>query len=472
MKKSSKFMSFFALLCFFTSLPLIFESKVAKAASTTYYVSSTSGNDSNNGSVNTPWKTIQKAVNTVKAGDTVIVRGGTYKEKVSMKTSGTANAYITFKNYDGETPIIDGTGQTTSNDDSKNSLIYIQDKNYIKIIGFDISNFVTTTESVPAGIRITGSSKNIEIKNCKVHGIKTTYSGSNKNRNAHAIAAYGTNGTSSLDGLIIDNCEVYDCQLGQSESVVLNGNVTNFKVTNNKVHDNDNIGIDFIGYEGTASQNDYARNGICSGNQVWNISSKTNKTYPDTCAGAIYVDGGSSITIERNKIWSSDIGIETASEHKDKATDNILVRNNLIYNCGVYGISIGGSGETNGKATNIKIFNNTAYNNDVNMNIQNYCQYNSNVIKNNIFYKGSSIYEGDKTNLNISNNITTDPKFVNPGVDFNLQTVSSAINSGLNDSNIGMADLYGNPRVNGSAPDCGCYESKNNSKLSLYLKII
>ena len=36
--------------------------------------------------------------------------------------------------------------------------------------------------------------------------------------------------------------------------MTLNGNVTDFKITNNLVHDNDNIGIDFIGYEGTRSR--------------------------------------------------------------------------------------------------------------------------------------------------------------------------------------------------------------------------
>jgi len=35
-----------------------------------------------------------------------------------------------------------------------------------------------------------------------------------------------------------------------SESMVLNGNVEHFVVSHNKVHDNDNIGIDFIGFEG------------------------------------------------------------------------------------------------------------------------------------------------------------------------------------------------------------------------------
>src|SRR5579872_2736929 len=46
---------------------------------TTYSVS-TSGNDNNAGTLNAPWRTIQKAANTVKAGDTVQVRAGTYNE--------------------------------------------------------------------------------------------------------------------------------------------------------------------------------------------------------------------------------------------------------------------------------------------------------------------------------------------------------------------------------------------------------
>ncbi|MFT8342204.1 choice-of-anchor Q domain-containing protein [Clostridium beijerinckii] len=459
MKKYLKKIKFLAILCMFTSAIFFMHNNIAKADSGTYYVSSTNGNDNNNGSIDSPWKTIQKAANTVKAGDTVVVRGGTYKEKLTMKTSGTANAYITFKNYEGETPIIDGSGQSASSDDLANALVLINDKSYIKVIGFNVTNYVVTNEYVPSGIRVTGASKNVEIRNCKVYGIKTTYSGSNEDRNAHAIAIHGTNGNSSLDGLIIDNCEVYGCVLGQSESVVLNGNVTNFEVTNNKIHDNDNIGIDFIGYEGTASSNDYVRNGKCSGNQVWNISSTKNKTYTDACADGIYVDGGASIIIEDNKVSTSDIGIETASEHKDKATDNVIVRNNLVYNCGVYGISMGGSGDTNGKATNIKIYNNTAYNNDVNMNIQKNCQYNSNVIKNNIFYKGTTV-AGTKTNIAISNNVISDPKFVNTGVDFHLQAGSIAINAGLNGSDIGSVDLDGNSRIQGNTVDCGCYEKQ------------
>lgn len=106
----------------------------------------------------------------------------------------------------------------------------------------------------------------------------------------------------------------YNCKLGQSEALVLNGNVDGFKVTNNTVHDNDNIGIDFIGYEGTAPANDNARNGICTGNRVYNISSKNNPHMLEMSAGGIYVDGGFNILIDSNIVKNADIGIEVATE--------------------------------------------------------------------------------------------------------------------------------------------------------------
>ncbi|WP_315074678.1 choice-of-anchor Q domain-containing protein, partial [uncultured Clostridium sp.] len=87
------------------------------------------------------------------------------------------------------------------------------------------------------------------------------------------------------------------------------------------------------------------------------------------------------------------------------------------------------------------------------------CQYNSNVIKNNIFYKGTA-FQGNEANMVISNNITSDPKFVNPGVDFHLQASSSAINAGLNESDIGLVDLDGQTRIQGNTVDCGCYEKQ------------
>ena len=40
--------------------------------------------------LSSPWCTIQKAANTAVAGDTVYVRGGTYREVVTPANSGTA----------------------------------------------------------------------------------------------------------------------------------------------------------------------------------------------------------------------------------------------------------------------------------------------------------------------------------------------------------------------------------------------
>ena len=55
-------------------------------AASSYYVA-TNGNDANPGTLSQPWRTIQKAANTVSAGDTVYIREGTYNEYVTMKTS-------------------------------------------------------------------------------------------------------------------------------------------------------------------------------------------------------------------------------------------------------------------------------------------------------------------------------------------------------------------------------------------------
>jgi parallel beta-helix repeat protein len=80
----------------------------------TYYVATT-GNDSNAGTTLTaPLKTISKAVSKVVAGDTVYVRGGTYREFVKIPgTGGTASAPIKILNYSGETPVIKGSQVVT-----------------------------------------------------------------------------------------------------------------------------------------------------------------------------------------------------------------------------------------------------------------------------------------------------------------------------------------------------------------------
>src|SRR5947209_2610425 len=111
----------------------------------TYYVS-TSGNDNNAGTLAAPWRTIQKAANTVQAGDTVKVRAGTYNEVVTMKTSGNSTqGYITFANYPGEAPIVDGTGLAVGASGQTGLLSLDGTFNYIVIKGFEIRNYSSSS---------------------------------------------------------------------------------------------------------------------------------------------------------------------------------------------------------------------------------------------------------------------------------------------------------------------------------------
>jgi len=88
---------------------VFFSSITSSWAATTYYVSN-SGNDANNGTtLDTPFKTIQKAMNVVAGGDTVLVRGGTYREEITANRGGSANNYVTVSGYQDEVPVIKGS---------------------------------------------------------------------------------------------------------------------------------------------------------------------------------------------------------------------------------------------------------------------------------------------------------------------------------------------------------------------------
>src|SRR3954454_1673410 len=87
----------------------------------TYYVSTTGG-DANPGTLAAPFKTIQRAANAASAGDTVIVRAGTYRETVRVPRSGTAAAPITFQPYPNERVTISGADMITGWAKYKNSI--------------------------------------------------------------------------------------------------------------------------------------------------------------------------------------------------------------------------------------------------------------------------------------------------------------------------------------------------------------
>ncbi|MCA1594114.1 MAG: DUF1565 domain-containing protein [Acidobacteria bacterium] len=71
---------------------------------------SRSGSDTNNGSSNAPWRTIQHALDRVRPGETIYVRGGVYHEQLTFKRSGTPDAAITLAGFPGESVTLDGAG--------------------------------------------------------------------------------------------------------------------------------------------------------------------------------------------------------------------------------------------------------------------------------------------------------------------------------------------------------------------------
>ncbi|MBI3411107.1 MAG: hypothetical protein HY040_22460 [Planctomycetes bacterium] len=72
------------------------------------YVDSAHGNDNAAGGEKTPWRTINHALKQLKAGDTLYLRGGVYREHVYCAVAGTKDTPITIRAFPGERVIIDG----------------------------------------------------------------------------------------------------------------------------------------------------------------------------------------------------------------------------------------------------------------------------------------------------------------------------------------------------------------------------
>ncbi|MCD7034214.1 DUF1565 domain-containing protein [Metabacillus sp. GX 13764] len=373
---------------------------------------SPSGNDENPGTKDKPFKHIQKAVNSAKPGTVILARQGDYQEQILIKKSGQKGAPIVLKNYPGEKAVINGKGVPVSSDNQ--GLISLQNSSYVTIEGLEIKDYQTNKEDlVPAGIFISGSGKGIRLVNNHLYHIETHH----KNGNAHGIAVYGSKAPEAFEDIVISGNTLENMKLGESEALVLNGNVKDFKITNNTVRNMNNIGIDLIGYEGTAPDERYdqARNGMVSGNTVSGISSYGNPAYGnDYSAGGIYVDGGKNITIEKNNVFQNDIGIEAASEHAGKTTSGIIIQKNTIYENSSAGIAIGGYDEKRGSTADSVITGNILYKNDARQQEagQILLQYHAwhNKIENNTLVAGesnlmiSSPFKGNDENI-INNNV-------------------------------------------------------------------
>ncbi|MCK5148052.1 DUF5123 domain-containing protein [bacterium] len=477
------------------------------ARGTEYFVSP-AGSDVDAGSEAQPWQHIQYAVNMAVPGDTITVQAGIYQELVIFSSSGsTDSGCITLRAAPGNQPVLNGSGLAGQTDEP--GLIRIEDQSYIRVIGLELCQLITADDDIfPAGIWITGASHHIEITDCLVHHIENNH---DSDGGAHGIAVYGSK-TDSLHHITIADCEIRDCRLGWSEALVLNGNVSCFQITDNNIYDCNNIAYDFIGHEGTCSNSnlDQARHGLVSGNIASNIDSRQNPVYGDEpSAGGFYVDGGRDIILERNRATACNIGIEIASEHSGKSSSGIIVRNNILDENHVIGLSMGGYDSHRGSTTDCRIVNNTFYHNNMDdidwgmeFQLAWYCA--DNRINNNIFFTRSGVicisndsgtgsnnsfdynlYYSEGTALWIwqNNEVSSfqqfktvsfqeakgqwaEPLFTDSGeIGFIPSSGSATIDTGLDLGSIilGEIDYLENARLAGSAPDLGAIEYQGNT---------
>ncbi len=113
-----------------------------------FYVSDSNGSDNNSGTLEAPFKTINKGISMVSAGGTVYVMDGIYQNAnygnvdpstntnmdnqhvVTINKSGSEGAYITLRNYPGHLPKIQFDG--------RGGIVISNNMNYIIVEGFEV----------------------------------------------------------------------------------------------------------------------------------------------------------------------------------------------------------------------------------------------------------------------------------------------------------------------------------------------
>jgi len=143
------------------------------AMGATYYVAP-SGNDSNSGSTEYPWRTIQKAADRVSPGDTVIIKDGTYTHEgapgynVIIGRGGTEANPIIFKSENLHGAKLSGNG-----DHDRQNILISGGSNWIRIEGLWLDAAQTGIRCNPSAITSNTVIRNVKITNMYCSGIMT-----------------------------------------------------------------------------------------------------------------------------------------------------------------------------------------------------------------------------------------------------------------------------------------------------------
>ena len=440
-----------ALLCvgYQSVATLLSEEGPSAASATVYYVAPT-GSNSNPGTEDQPWRTIQKAADTLVAGDTVHIKAGTYQERVVPQNPGSAGNIIVYTAYPGDTATIDGASISVP---EWGGLFDMSGKSYIRVSGLRIMNAGPGPHN--PGILADGSS-HIVIDNNVV-----------SNTSDSGISVWNS------EDVTVDNNEVEGaCYGGYNESISVGG-TDGFEVKHNHVIHGQKEGI---------CAKDGSRNGKVFGNRVH-----------DTGAVGIYVDAWDkhtyNIEVFDNLVHDTTAGngFSLASE-TGGMLENIRVYNNIAYHNRYIGlsISINGPGGPQGEhpMNDIHVVNNTLSDNGWetwgggiavdNPDAQDVVIRN-NIGSQNIYFQivvGSAVeaenvtidhnlidgYRGTEGETYGNQYVEGDPMFVYPaGADFHLRQESPAIDQG-SPADAPAMDFEGHPRPYGAGYDIGADE--------------
>ncbi len=273
------------------------------AAGNAFYVSST-GNDANSGTLSGPWRTLQKAADTVSAGATVFVRGGTYPG-FTMRRSGTESAPITFSAFGSERPVIDGQDQVAYT-------IRLFGVQYVTLSGLTVQGGFAERQH-GGGVMVENSSYVVVrgnlLRNNKAFGIRS--------QNSTYVTIDGNEMTGNAVGVHIGN-------MGQGTLV-----------TNNRVHHNDRMMIntadvagDDVGAEGIALVKTTGTV-VVAGNLIWGNRALSYDYGYDGGAFSIYA--ASRWQIHDNITWDNRNVLETGTDAARTPCDGNSFTRNINY---------------------------------------------------------------------------------------------------------------------------------------------